>query len=205
MLRSMLDIDEHIIWEGRPDKVTYVIGSPFVYLFALIWGAFDSVFIFVFLREGGINEMATAFMVPFFLFHLAPVWFAVFGPIYRAINWKYIEYAITDKRIYIASGIIGRDVKLVEFSEVRAPGVQVGMIEKLRNCGSVRLTPFSSARSSGLRRSIQSGTLLHISDPYTVFKKIKQMSLDIQADISYPNAMRPDANPGYNTNYEPKE
>ena len=31
------------------------------------------------------------------------------------------------------------------------------------------------------------------------------MSLDIQTDISYPNAMRPDNNPGYNTKYDPKD
>jgi len=52
---------------------------------------------------------------------------------------------------------------------------------------------------------MQAGALLHVSDPYGVFKRIKQMSLDIQTDISYPNAMRPEENPGYNTKYTPDD
>lgn len=205
MIRLMLDINEHLIWEGKPDRVTYVIGQPFFYLIALVWGAFDSIFIFAFMQGDGFGSMGF-FIIPFFLLHLMPVWIAIIGPIYRFINWNYIEYAITDKRIYIASGIIGRDIKLVEFSQVREPSVRVGIIEKLRNCGTVRLTPFSRADNSGNNTiSIQAGALHHISEPYEVFKRIKQMSLDIQTDISYPNAMRPDNNPGYNTKYDPKD
>jgi len=205
MIRSMLDINERLVWEGKPDRVTYVIGQPFLYVFALIWGAFDSIFIVAFASGEGFGSMGF-FIVPFFLLHLAPVWIAIFGPIYRFINWNYIEYAITDKRIYIASGIIGRDIKLVEFAQVREPSVRVGLIEKLRNCGTIRLTPFSRTDNSGNNTlSMQAGALLHVSDPYGVFKRIKQMSLDIQTDISYPNAMRPEENPGYNTKYTPDD
>lgn len=205
MIRSMLDIGEQLVWEGKPDRVTYVIGQPFFYLLALVWGAFDSIFIFAFASGEAFGSSMGFFIIPFFLLHLMPVWIAIIGPVYRFINWKYIEYAITDKRIYIASGIIGRDIKLVEFSQVREPSVRVGIIEKLRNCGTVRLNPFSQPNSGNNMMSLQSGALLHISDPYEVFKRIKQMSLDIQTDISYPNAIRPDSNPGYNTKYDSKE
>ncbi len=205
MIRSMLDIGEQLIWEGKPDRVTYVIGQPFLYLFALMWGAFDAVFIFAFTSGEAFGGSMGFFFIPFFLIHLIPVWIAIFGPVYRLINWNYIEYAITDKRIYVASGIIGRDIKLVEFSQVREPSVQVGIIEKLRNCGTVRLNPYSQTNRSGTQGLLHTGALLHISDPYGVFKRIKQMSLDIQTDISYPNAIRPDNNPGYNTKYDPKE
>ncbi|NLW88177.1 MAG: PH domain-containing protein [Clostridiaceae bacterium] len=205
MIRSMLDINEHIIWEGKPDRVTYVIGQPFMYLIALVWGAFDSIFIFAFTREDGFGSMGF-FIIPFFLLHLLPVWIAIIGPFYRFIHWNYIEYAITDKRIYIASGIIGRDVKLVEFSQVREPSVRVGLIEKLRNCGTVRLTPFSRVAHSGNTVvSTQAGALLHVPEPYEVFKRVKHMSLDIQTDIAYPNAMRPEDNPGYRTKYDPDD
>jgi len=92
MIRSMLDINERLVWEGKPDRVTYVIGQPFLYVFALIWGAFDSIFIVAFASGEGFGSMGF-FIVPFFLLHLAPVWIAIFGPIYRFINWNYIEYA----------------------------------------------------------------------------------------------------------------
>jgi hypothetical protein len=44
-----------------------------------------------------------------------------------------------------------------------------------------------------------------IEDPYQVFKLVKQTSLDIKTDINYPNALRPETNPGYQTKYERKE
>jgi membrane protein YdbS with pleckstrin-like domain len=205
-IRNLLDTNEQIIWEGKPDKVTYVIGSPVFYVFAFIWGAFDFGFISTFLSAGsgsGFGKMGF-FLVPFFLMHLMPVWIAIGGPIYRAINWNYINYVITQKRVYVESGIIGRDVNLIEIADIQQPEVNVGVIEKLRNCGSIRLSPVARIDSDGGRRIFYRSTLAHIANPYDVFKMIKQMALDIKSDISYPNAMRPEVNPGYDTKYQPK-
>ena len=206
MIRNLLDNDEKILWEGKPDKVTYVIGAPFLYIFALIWGSFDFAFIGLFIKGGAASGMGVMgfFMVPFFLLHLMPVWIAIGGPVYRIINWNYINYAITEKRVYIETGIIGRDVKVIDFSDIQQPEVNVGVIEKIRNCGSIRLNPFVSSNSEDGRRTAFRAVLSHIADPYDTFKMLKQMSLDIKTDISFPNAMRPEENPGYNTRLRPR-
>lgn len=204
MIRELLDSGEDVIWEGKPDKVTYVIGYPFMYIFALGWLAFDLFFIIGISSDGAPSELAWI-LVPFFIFHLMPVWIAVGGVFYRLINWKYKSYIITEKRVYIESGIIGRDVKTIAFSEISEPEVHVGLIEKLRGCGSIKLTPYSATRNSGNQGAMTRGTLQHISDPYVVYKLVKQMSLDIKSDMEYPNALRPDENPGYNTEYRPKQ
>ena len=44
-----------------------------------------------------------------------------------------------------------------------------------------------------------------ISNPYEVFKNVKQVSVDIKTDYNYPNALRPDNNPGYNAKYNWKK
>ncbi len=215
MIKDLLDTNEKILWEGKPDKVTYVIGSPFLYIFALIWGAFDFGFIGLFLRGFALGNsagfgntpglgMMGFFIIPFFLLHLMPVWIAIGGPIYRTINWNYINFAITEKRVYIESGIIGRDVKVIEFSDIHQPEVNVGVIEKLRGCGSVRLNPYVTADNDGGRRTAFRAVLAHITEPYDVFKMLKQMALDIKTDINFPNAMRPEDNPGYNSKYRPR-
>ncbi|MBP1757352.1 MAG: hypothetical protein H6Q62_208 [Firmicutes bacterium] len=206
MINNLLDSNEKVIWSGKPDKVTYVIGMPFLYIFALIWGSFDFGFIGLFLKGGAMTGMGGIgfFIIPFFLLHLMPVWIALGGPIYRMINWNYINYAITEKRVYIETGIIGRDVKIIDFADIHQPEVNVGVIEKLRNCGSIRLNPFVSSDNDGGRRTTFRAVLAHIAEPYEVFKMLKQMSLDIKSDINYPNAMRPEENPGYNTKYRPK-
>ena len=43
--------------------------------------------------------------------------------------------------------------------------------------------------------------LANIEDPYEVFKLLKGVSMDVKTDIQYPNKLRPDENPGYNTKY----
>lgn len=205
MIRDMMDSNEYQLWEGKPEKVTYIIGNPIMYVVALVWGAFDFAFIGMMFGVGGGLPMGFGlFMIPFFLLHLMPVWIAIGGPIYRAINWNYIQYVLTDKRIYIQSGVIGRDINVVEFTDISEPEVNVGLIEKLRGCGTIRLTPSFYRNSRGNQQRSNKGALLHIEDPYNVYKRIKQMSVDIKSDIHYPNALRPDENPGYNTKYDPR-
>lgn len=203
MIRELLDSGENIIWEGKPDKITYVIGHPIVYIVAFLWFAFDMFFVFAVSSTGAPSEFAW-FLVPFLLFHLMPVWIAIGGVFYRLINWKYKNYVITHKRIYMESGVIGRDVKTITYSDIHEPEVRVGLVERLRDCGSINLTPSSATRNSGNQTTYSRTMLQHISDPYTVYKLIKQMSLDISSDIEYPNALRPEENPGYNTEYRPK-
>jgi hypothetical protein len=38
-----------------------------------------------------------------------------------------------------------------------------------------------------------------------VFKMVKQTSVDIKTDYNYPNALRPETNPGYKTKYDRKD
>lgn len=211
MIRQLLDTNEEIIWEGKPDRLTYIIGSPVLYIFALFWGAFDFTFIRMIFSSGpfgsgGFGGMGGFgfFMVPFFLLHLMPVWIAIGGPIYRTISWHYVNYMITAKRVYIESGIVGRDVNIIEFTDIREPSVNVGVIERLRSCGTIQLNPYTESGSNGSRRTAFRATLAHIAQPYETFKLLKQMSLDIKSDIYYPNARRPEENPGYNTTYRPK-
>lgn len=207
MIKELLDPGEDIVWEGKPDKITYVIGQPLFYVFALIWLAFDLFFIIGASSQtgSGMPSEIAWFLIPFFLFHLMPVWIAIGGVIYRLINWKHINYVITEKRVYIETGIIGRDVKTVAFTDIHEPEVHVGLIEKLRNCGSINLTPYSGYRNSDNRNYVTRGRMSHISEPYVVYKLIKQMTLDISSDMEYPNALRPEENPGYNTDYRPKQ
>ncbi|NIS88188.1 MAG: hypothetical protein GWN88_25575 [Nitrospinaceae bacterium] len=40
-----------------------------------------------------------------------------------------------------------------------------------------------------------------VADPYKVFKILKSVSVDVKTDWNYPNAMRPESNPGYQSKY----
>lgn len=47
-------------------------------------------------------------------------------------------------------------------------------------------------------------TIASISDYQEVHKMVKKLQTDVYADIMYPNALRPDENPGYKTKYKGK-
>lgn len=206
MIEQMMDSNEKILWRGQPDRLTYTIGNPGYILFAFIWGIFDltilSMFIKVPFQMQEFNEIPqiSLFAVVFFIFHMMPVWGAIFGPIYRFFAWNVMEYVLTDKRIYMVSGLIGRDIQNVELYEITQLSVDVGWIEAIRQVGTVRLTPDSG--NSNTRSSVRGLRLSHIEDPYAVYKQIKQLSLDVTTDHQYPNAYRPAENPGYQTRYE---
>lgn len=209
MIEQMMDSNEKILWRGQPDRFTYVIGSPGFILFALMWGAFDLTFLFLLSGASSGLEGATEapsfslFMLFFFIVHMTPVWIAIFGPIYRFFSWNVIDYVLTDRRIYIVSGLIGRDIQNIELYEISNLSVDVGWIESLREVGTVRLTPDSG--NSNSRSSVRGLRLKHIEDPYLVYKQIKQLSLDVTTDHQYPNAYRPAENPGYQTQYRKED
>lgn len=205
MIEQMIDSNEKILWRGQPDRLTYAIGSPGFLLFALIWGVFDLTFLSLFFKapfssqEIGLPSQVNVFAFLFFLVHMSPVWAAIFGPIYRFFAWNVVEYVLTDKRIYMVSGLIGRDIQNVELYEITQLSVDVGWIEAIRQVGTVRLTPDSGSPNS--RSSVRGLRLSYIEDPYRIYKQIKQLSLDVTTDHQYPNAYRPEENPGYQTRY----
>ena len=41
-----------------------------------------------------------------------------------------------------------------------------------------------------------------ITDPYFIYSQLKKIANDIKQDILYPNALRPEENPGYKTSYK---
>lgn len=196
-----MDDNEKIIWEDHPDILPYLLNY---------WPLYLGIAVFCFPTFiSGIAALWAAFQMdapPFgyliiFIMVFHPVLFLLIAVIARAVQWRYVRYAITEKRIYMESGMIGRDVSTVEFSQIQTPMVNVGLIEKLRGKGTVNLTTETYTGRYGRTGVRVSAALKSISNPYGVFKMIKKMSLDIRTDEQYPNAMRPDTNPGYNTEY----
>ncbi|MBH5328118.1 PH domain-containing protein [Eikenella sp. S3360] len=162
------------------------MGNPLIYPFALCWGLFDLFFITKFnAASHGMFPHANLFV----LFHMAPVWYAIFSPIYRFFNWYRIDYALTDKRLYFTAGIIGLDIASLELPEVHNLRVYVGILEAIFQRGTIRF---------GNRNALYA-----IEKPYEVYKLIQQTAVDISTDRQFPNQLRPDENPGYRTRYKP--
>lgn len=203
MIEKLKDSNEKILWQGKPSRFVFAIGNPFFYVFAALWGAFDYLFIKNFFSLGGgayqgsFFEGFSPFFYIFFVIHLAPVWIAIFLPIYRFLSWKNVEYALSDKRIYLISGLFGKDIISIEHRDINNLIVDVNFIENSMNLGTLILkSPMSENE-----RNRNKFAFKNIKDPYDVYNLVKKVSLDVYTDQQYPNKLRPSENTGYNTEY----
>jgi len=95
---------------------------------------------------------------------------------------KVKEFAITEKKVIIKSGIIGTDFKSINFDEIKEAVVDVGLIGKIFNVGSIKIdtgktNTYSSGGGKNRRGSIKTKTmysvLKHIEKPYETYKLIQ--------------------------------
>lgn len=204
MIKDMIDYDETILWEDKPTKWLYVMGSPMFYLFAIIWASFDGFLMFMFFKAGSFSDNVIetgGFGFPlllFFLIHMTPVWIAILAPILRLIAWKNIEYVLTDRRVYLVSGVFGKDITSLELRDIQHLTVNVNPFEHMSQSGTIHLTPDRGSRNT----SVRGLKMFSIKNPYEVYNRIKRVALDVTTDQQYPNQYRPSENPGYQTKYK---
>ena len=135
------------------------------------------VFISMFLvNADGFPPSMFIFLIVFFLIHLAPVWIWLSRVLTASRRHKNLEYAFTDKRIIIKSGIIGIDFKSIYYSDIVNVNLKVGIIDRMLHVGDIYINSHAGA-----------DVLFDIENPYFISEKLQKIVLDIKADISFPN------------------
>jgi hypothetical protein len=197
---SVLNEGEKIIWRARPKFWPFVLQSFFgagsrpgtavtyfyliVYFFVLSYSAKFSFLYFMIIVVIGL-----------LLLFLYPV-----------LLYKKVEYAITDKRIVLQKGVIGRDFDSIDFDKIQDMTVNVGVTDKIFGTGSI--SSVSAGESVYTKRGykiLPKVFFRAISQPYEVYKILKQVTFDIKAEMQFPSAYRPKTTKGYNTEYEPED
>ena len=206
-----IDDDEKILWEGRPSKLIYFFSgfNLFAVIFLIIW---SSIVLTIatpaatisneFWKIAEANPFHKSFsrfaLIPYIMIFVVLIIF-VFIPIKKIIESFKVRYYVTDLRIYIESGIIGKDIQNIEYREIDKLNVNVGLLGKMMNRGTISLTPdrnYSDGDGSYVRSGFK---LIGVKKPYELFRIIKKNALDVTTDQQYPNAYRPDSNAGYRT------
>lgn len=142
-------------------------------------------------------------LIPILIFVIVADAFIIM-PIKRFIESFKVNYYVTDLRVYIESGIIGSDIQNIEYREISKLNVNVGILGKLFNRGTISLTPDKSYSDGDSNYTVKGIRLIGIENPYELYKLIKNNSLNVTTDQFYPNAYRTDKNPGYNTRFDDK-
>ena len=107
-----------------------------------------------------------------------------------------IDY-ITDKRIIIQNGFIAENYQTIYYKDIKNVRLHVGIIDKLLGVGDVYLD------MGHYGEGVSMTGFIDIESYNEVYQMAQKVVLDIQTDIEYPNALRPESNPGYNTEYNP--
>lgn len=192
-LKSMVGMDETVLYEGKPDKKCFLFESIFNPLLpvAVIWAVLDSSILRM--SAGGMNFI----LVPFMLFHLMPVWIYLAGVLFSVKRYKNTYYIVTDHAVYISGGIFTMNLETKTFAELSRVSLHRGIFDQLFHVGDVQLTT-----DQFTRRGIPAVMGINsISDYTEVFKLVKKLQKDIYADTMYPNDLRPEENHGYRTKY----
>ncbi len=197
-IKQILGRREKVLWHGKPNFLPFVMGSMVLSIVGL---PFLLVSVFFIISS------------PFgpFSFLLPHLWVGLGltfgGPLYSWLVFKYVRYAITDKRVIIKSGVIGRDFKTVDYDKITNVEVNVSVWDRLLAKSSGTICIFTAGTISYGRRGPYHTPyrLSNIRNPYKVFRFFKKVSHDVKTDIHYPNKYRPATNPGYRTGYKPSK
>ena len=195
---SIKDDKEEILWTGKPKLIPFiftgVLGGLATLAFAVIW--------LLTAKNWGTNSDNNSSSY-FWLFGLIPLIVGAFTFLKKIFSFPNTVYSYSDKRVMMRTGFIGTDFKTIDYDKISDIEVTVSVVEKMYNVGTIR---FFSGRTQTDEGNI---TKLYdswsaIENPYEVFKMVKQTAVNIKTDFNYPNALRPETNPGYNTKYDPK-
>lgn len=186
----MLSPDETVLWRGKPKKSAFIINkSASMFFPALLWLGFDGAFIGFMIASDDLPGEMLWFIIPFFAFHLLPVWIWLWNLITAKKKWDNTEYLVTDRRIFIQSGFIGMDYQTLVYKDIEKVDLKVGVLDRILGVGDIH---FNTRNGDSL-------AILDVAEAMTLFPQIQKTVMDIQSDIEFPNAYRPAENPGYST------
>ena len=193
-IEEIIGSDETLLLKLKPKKSAYKFNSSIKFLpFGLIWLIFDGGFI-IGMTFADVPPMIWAFLVPFFAVHMIPVWICIANIVKAGREWKNLEYAFTDRRIIIRSGLIGINVTSVYYADIKGVNMRIGLFDRLFKVGDIYIS------SEG-----QSQVLYDLENPYFILERVQKLVLDLKTDVFFPNDLRPETNSGYKTKYTPDD
>lgn len=156
---QILEPKEKVIYYGKPEYSPYITGAIFGTLIAVI---FIGIFIGIFLKS-----IFIATMVGIVIF--------IAGIIISNMAYTRVHYAITNKRVIIQTGIIGRDFKSIDYDRMQNVSVDVGILGVIFKVGSVRIFTGEMETIGGKHPRIQAryDRFNYVASPYEVLKKLQ--------------------------------
>ena len=195
---NILENSEHKKWEGKINRAVMAVG---LIIGLIIIGGISGYFFSkdtISYTSNGVPSQIKGFYIglPVLILGLLIV---IIGFLSNLV----VEYAITNKRIIIKSGLIGTDYKSIYFEQISGVVVDVGIIGKIFGTGNLKIDTgktetYSSGGRQGNRGNIRTRTmyetLKNIDIPYDVYKLI-QPSITGRRESLYSGRADRESNP----------
>lgn len=192
----MLAAGEAILWRGKPKRGAFIATKSLTLLpIAVFWLILDLNFFGSVLHSGSMR----GFLILFMLVHMMPVWLWLGNMLTAGRRWKNTNYYVTNRRIILQGGFFAVNETSLFYKELRNANMRVDFLNKLFHTGNI---VFDSGMPLHNRQS-KPHMMENLENSQDVYNRIQRLILDIQTDMEYPNAFRPEENPGYQTKYHP--
>ncbi|MEK6919388.1 MAG: PH domain-containing protein [Nanoarchaeota archaeon] len=153
---KVLENKERVIYEGKPKYDAYLLHMIISSTIA-----------------GIIIGVGAGFLIKTTLWGIViGILTLITGQIIGHLYYSRLYYAITDKRIVIQSGIIGRDFKSIDYDQIKNVSVNVGIIGSIMKVGTIKIF---TGEILGNKKSIQPhyDRIDYIETPYQIMKKLQ--------------------------------
>ena len=159
---KVLEKNEKVVYNSKPEYLPYIITS----LLGTLVLTLLIVLIFIFMIPS--FYLAVSFGILVFLL----------GVIISNMAYNRTHYTITNKRILVQSGIIGRDFKSIDYVRIQNVSVNVGILGVIFKTGTIDIfTGELETTGSGEHgTSVQSKytKLSNITQPYYILKILQE-------------------------------
>ena len=194
-IEELVGDGEKILLKVKPKKSAYKFNSIVGFLpIGIFWLVIDVGFICGIAFTGGVPNMLWAFLVPFFAVHMFPVWICIANIVKADRSWKNLEYAFTDRRIIIRSGVIGINIVNIYYADIKGVNMKIGLFDRMFKVGDIYISTEGKSQ-----------VLYDLEKPYFILDRVQKIVLDLKTDVYFPNNLRPEENSGYKTGYNPTD
>ena len=179
-LKRMLDKNEKVIYQGKPDKKCFIFEGIFYpsMPFALLWGFMDFFFInAIFSPENSVSGENGFYLLTALLFmiHLFPFWVYLGGVLFVLNKYKNAYYVVTDKAVYLSKGIFSKHYSTTPYTEISNVELHRGFFDKKLDVGDVVLTTDRIEKDSSGRRCYSKVSISDIAYYNDVYKIVKML------------------------------
>ena len=190
-IEDIVGDDEKLLLKIKPKKSAYKFNSIVGFLpIGIFWLLIDVGFICGIALTGGVPKALWAFLVPFFAVHMFPVWICIANIVKAGRAWRNLEYAFTDRRIIIRSGVIGINLVNIYYADIKGVNLKIGLFDRMFKVGDIYISTEGKSQ-----------VLYDLENPYFILERVQKIVIDLKADVYFPNNLRPENNDGYNTKY----